>query len=109
GSGGRQRRRGGGKKVRQLLDGAGEIVQPTVGIACCECWRRMASEFLKCSQFDAGSPTQRQIRMAQRMKIGVERTIGAFHDVGDAGRNKVAPEHFSASAISCPRSTPNRL
>src|SRR5262245_3227351 len=44
------------QKVRQLLDGPGEVVKPAVGVARREGRRRMPGQLLQSAQVDAGPP-----------------------------------------------------
>ena len=65
-----------GQKTRQLLDGAGQVVQPPVGVAGGQVRRRMPSQLLKRPQVDPGPAAEGQVGVAQRVEVGVERPSG---------------------------------
>ena len=51
----------GRQEVRQHLDGAGQVVQPPMGVARGQQGRAMAGQLLQGPQVDAGASAQRQV------------------------------------------------
>ncbi|HEY7157896.1 MAG TPA: hypothetical protein VH575_28320 [Gemmataceae bacterium] len=96
-----------GEKVRQLLDGAGQVVQPAVRITRRQVRRRVSGQFLQGPQVDAGASAQRQVGMPQSVEVGVQRAVRSLDAVRDASGVEVNPQHLGALASARPRPAPD--
>ena len=93
-------------EVRWFFHRRGQIVQSAMSVTGREFWLRVPRGFLERLQVDSGASAQRQVRMAERVEVGVFRPVRPFHGVSDARGFQVNAEHFRPSVVPRPGSAP---
>jgi hypothetical protein len=82
-----------GQNAWQFLHRTGEVMQSAVRIARGQRRCRVAGQFLQGSQVDARLAAQGQVRVPERVKVGMFRTVWPVDDIGNPCRLQIDPQH----------------